>query len=226
VACFETLVARDACNEGEGVVVRQGHLIALVVAFVIGCAVVLLVVGCSGTSSETSNKKEQGSSPEATASEEGRCGGTRKIPRKIGLPARFTTNDLPGCPKGGLLLGTDKDDMLYGKDGDDEVRGLGGADDVEGGPGNDIIYGGPGNDWSRGGEGEDVTFVTQKRVAFAAELAISPAPRTPSARSKRALRSGRSAYTSSSARAFAKEEDAWGREQDQTVNRKGNASKG
>ena len=54
--------------------VRQAHLIA-VVAFLIGCAV-LLVVGCSGTRSETS-KKEQGSSPEAAASEEARCEGTR-----------------------------------------------------------------------------------------------------------------------------------------------------
>src|SRR5215210_4585535 len=35
-----------------------------------------LVVGCSGTRSETS-KKEQGSSPEAAASEEARCEGPR-----------------------------------------------------------------------------------------------------------------------------------------------------
>jgi len=47
-------------------------------AFLIGCAVLLLIVGCAGTSSsETSNKKEQRSSPEATASEEeARCEGT------------------------------------------------------------------------------------------------------------------------------------------------------
>src|SRR5215213_5173980 len=65
-------------REGEGVVVRQGHLIAVVKAFLIGCAFLLLVVGCAGTRSETSNKKEQGSSPEATASEEeARCEGTR-----------------------------------------------------------------------------------------------------------------------------------------------------
>src|SRR5829696_7605319 len=63
-------------REGEGAVVRQGRLIALVVVSLIGC-VVLLVVGCAGTSSETSNKKEQASSPEATASEQVRCQGSR-----------------------------------------------------------------------------------------------------------------------------------------------------
>jgi len=131
-------------------VVRRGHLIALVKAFLIGCAVLLLAVGCSGTtSSETSNKKEQGSSPKATDSEEeARCQGTRKIkwnggPRPGGI---YTTNDLSGCPKGGLLEGTDKRDKLNGFDGDDEIRGLGGNEDVFGGAGNDVIYGGPGND--------------------------------------------------------------------------------
>jgi len=126
-------------------------------AFLLGCAVLLLVVGCAGTSSETSNKKEQGSSPKATESEEeGRCEGTRKI--NMNLPARFTTNDLPGCPKGGLLLGTDKPDELAGEKGNDEVRGLGGSDDVEGGPGNDILYGGPGDDAGFGGDGDDVIY--------------------------------------------------------------------
>src|SRR5829696_3495489 len=126
-------------------------------AFLLGCAVLLLVVGCAGTSSETSNKKEQGSSPKATESEEeGRCEGTRKI--NMNLPARFTTNDLPGCPKGGLLLGTDKPDELAGEKGNDEVRGLGGSDDVEGGPGNDILYGGPGDDAGFGDDGDDVIY--------------------------------------------------------------------
>src|SRR5215208_716712 len=138
VACFEVLVAGDTCDEGEGVVARQGQLIALVVAFLIGCAVFLLAVGCAGTSSETSNKKEQGSSPQATASEEqARCEGTRtyhvyfvqyrrggqgplrtgseedmkKAEKKARQEWRYgantydfgvyTTNDLPGCPKGG-----------------------------------------------------------------------------------------------------------------------------
>ena len=73
----------------------------------------------------------------------------------------FTTYDLRGCPKGGLLLGTDKPDKLAGRDVDDELRGLGAEDDLIGGLGNDVIYGGPGSDrvadWplagSWGGEG-------------------------------------------------------------------------
>jgi Ca2+-binding RTX toxin-like protein len=161
----------------------------LVVAFLIGCAVVLLVVGCSGTRSETS-KKEQGSSPQATASEEARCEGTRtyhlymvvyangqngpprtgseedmkKADKKAGKKGKtedlglYTTNDVPGCLKGGLLLGTDKRDFLRGQQGDDEVRGLGGSDLVEGGPGNDILYGGPGEDSVGGDEGADVIY--------------------------------------------------------------------
>jgi hypothetical protein len=160
-------------------VVRQGHFIAVVRAFVIGCAVLLLVVGCAGVGSEASNKKEQRSSPQATESEEeARCEGTRtyhlyqvihkpgywdgplrtgseeemkkadKKPRQMTMDFGFyTTNDLPGCPKGGLFLGTEKPDMLDGKHGADELRGLGGSDHyLDGGDGNDIIYGGDGDD--------------------------------------------------------------------------------
>jgi hypothetical protein len=181
-------------------------------AFLIGCAILLLVAGCAVTRSETSNKKEQGRSPEATASQEARCEGTgtyhlytvkyngggegplrtgseedmkkaiKKARRdyKWGVKTHdfgvYTTNDLPGCPKGGLLLGTDKPDKLAGKDGDDEVRGLGGrdeifggdgddevrglggADDLQGELGNDIIYGGDGNDELDSGKGEDVLY--------------------------------------------------------------------
>ena len=120
--------------------VRQGRSIALVVAFLIGCAV-LLVAGASGVQAQASKK------------EEARCEGTRKI--NVNLPARFTSNDLPGCPQGGLLLGTDKgDDLLAGEKGDDEVRALGGRDDVMGGPGDDVIYGGADND-SLIGDGRD-----------------------------------------------------------------------
>ena len=160
--------------------VRQGRSIAVVGTFLIGYAVLLLAVGCAGTtSSESSNEKEQGSSPQATDSEEEvRCEGTRTYhiyqvlhkPRFWNGPLRYgseedmkkadkkadqetmdfgvyTTNDLPGCPKGGLLLGTDKPDMLDGKDGDDEIRGLGGSDHyLDGGDGSDIIYGGDGDD--------------------------------------------------------------------------------
>jgi hypothetical protein len=132
--------------------------------FLIGCAfLLLLAVGCAGTSSETSKKEqqpteatkqEQTRSPEATASEEeARCEGTRKTKWSGGpLPGGvYTTNDLPDCPnKGGLLSGTDKRDTLNGFVGDDEIRGLGGNDDVFGGNGNDVIYGGPGNDILQG----------------------------------------------------------------------------
>jgi hypothetical protein len=77
VACYEALVARDTCKEGWCVVVRQGHLKA-VVALLIGCAVLLLGVGCAGVRSESpkeqghteATKKEQTRSPGATTSEE------------------------------------------------------------------------------------------------------------------------------------------------------------
>src|SRR5215203_3526202 len=89
------------------------HLITLVVkAFLIGCAF-LLMAGASGVQAQ------------ASKNEEARCEGTRKI--NVNLPARFTSNDLPGCPQGGLLSGTDgSDDYLAGEKGDDEVRSLGG----------------------------------------------------------------------------------------------------
>jgi hypothetical protein len=139
-------------------VVRQGRSIALVVAFLIGCSVLLVAVGCAGVGSEARHK-EQTHSPQATASEEARCQGTSTTESPIGGPARFTTNDIPGCPKGGLLLGTDKHDYLYGKDGDDVIRGLGGRrDDLYGGSGNDKIYGGDGNDSLGGSPGEDVIY--------------------------------------------------------------------
>jgi len=108
-------------------------------AFLIGCAVVLMA-GASGVQAQASKK------------EEARCEGTRKI--NVNLPARFTSNDLPGCPKGGLLLGTDKPDLLAGEKGDDEVRSLGGKDFVMGGPGNDVLNGGADND-SLIGDGRD-----------------------------------------------------------------------
>ena len=74
----------------------------------------------------------------------------------------MTTNDIPGCPKGGPLSGTDGPDIkigLNGRDGDDKIRGLGGSDRIWGGAGNDVIYGGPGSDLSLGGgAGADVIY--------------------------------------------------------------------
>ena len=152
--------------------VRQVHLIVVVVAFLIGGAV--LGVGCAGVRSEAPKKEqghteataEQARSSEATVSEEvARCAGTRttKLPRlSEGI---FITNDLPSCPnKSGLLSGTDKSDHLAGKDGDDEIRALGGSDWLYSGPGRDwfldgnegedVIYGGPGNDKELRGAGD------------------------------------------------------------------------
>jgi Ca2+-binding RTX toxin-like protein len=84
-----------------------------------------------------------------------------KVGDKLLEAGVYTTNDLPGCPKGGPLSGTDKTDFLDGLDGDDEIRGLGGKDLILGGAGNDVIYGGAGNDElhaSRQGQGEDVLY--------------------------------------------------------------------
>ena len=117
--------------------------VVVVRAFLIGCAV-FLMAGASGVQAQ------------ASKNEEARCEGTRKI--NVNLPARFTSNDLPGCPQGGLLLGTDKPDLMAGEKGDDEVRGLGGSDDVMGGLGNDVLYGGADNDSLIGdGTGEKAT---------------------------------------------------------------------
>jgi hypothetical protein len=120
----------------------------VVVTFLIGCAV-LLIVGCAATRSES--PKQQGDTeatrgqtrPAKAASEVARCDGTRTIRR---YSRSVVTNEVPGCPNGGLLLGTDKPDELAGQVGDDEVRGLGGRDRLDGGPGNDILYGGDGDD--------------------------------------------------------------------------------
>ena len=148
--------------------VRQGHLIAMVVTFLLGCAVLLLVVGCARTRSEApqekqqgyteATNKEQGRSPEATESEEARCEGTRTFERPYEPHEEdWLTNDVPGCPKGGLLSGTDSNDKLDGLDGDDEIRGLGAKDQLLGGNGSDFIYGGPGDDLPLNGrDGDDV----------------------------------------------------------------------
>jgi Ca2+-binding RTX toxin-like protein len=132
-------------------VVRQGRCIAVMVAFLIGCAF-LLMAGASGVQAEASKK------------EEARCQGTRTFKKSDAGGVIYTTNDLPGCSKGGLLLGTDKADAaparpgLAGEDGDDEIRGLGGKDEIFHGSGDDVIYAGPGNDNVFPDGGNDVIY--------------------------------------------------------------------
>jgi hypothetical protein len=167
VACFEALVARDTCREGRCVVVHQGHLKA-VVTLLIGCAVLLIGVGCAGGRSQSAKEqghteatnKEQTRSPQATGPEEARCEGTRTFKNPHLGEEVFTTNDLPGCPnKGGLLSGTDNYDSLSGEDGNDKIRGHGSLDSIFAGPGNDVIYGGPGGESPLiGEEGDDVIY--------------------------------------------------------------------
>src|SRR5215208_415390 len=164
-------------REGEGAVVRQGRCIALVVAFLIGCAL-LLMADASGVLAEASQQNkhkrteatnnEQGSSPQATASEEeARCEGTKS---RIINNESVVTNDVPGCPKGGLLLGTDGPDNLYGGDGDDEIRGLGGNDALGGGPGSDILYGGDGDDFLYAAGNGDVMYGGDGNDQLSADL--------------------------------------------------------
>jgi hypothetical protein len=105
-------------------------------AFLIGCAVLASY------------------SPGAAA-EEDRCEGTRFI---VVGGARYTTNDLPGCPKGGLLSGTGRGDALHGMKGDDEVRGRDVGSELYGGDGNDTLYGGAGGDFVEGDHDDDVLY--------------------------------------------------------------------
>ena len=133
--------------------VRQARLIAVVQTFLIGCAVALVVVGCAGVRSgapqgeeeHTEATNEQARSPEATASEEARCEKRRTFHRK-NYAGSYITNDVPGCPTGGPLAGTDGPDNMWGGDGEDEIRALGGSDTLEGGADRDVLYGGPGKD--------------------------------------------------------------------------------
>jgi Ca2+-binding RTX toxin-like protein len=118
---------------------------AVVASLLMGCAI-LLVVGGSGVQATAS--EEQGPSDD-------RCEGTRFVTR---LGSSYTTNDVPGCPSGGLLSGTDNTDRLAGEDGDDEIRGLDAIDSLLGGVGNDVIYGGPDADDIEGGPGDDVIY--------------------------------------------------------------------
>ena len=129
---------------------RQGRLIAVMASLLICCAVLV-------------------SHPRGASATEDRCEGTRTI---VMMGAGYKTNDVPGCPKGGLLSGTDGADYLYGGESEDDVRGLGSPgrqfDELYGGYGSDVIYGGPGynflyggqdDDVLHGGDGDDILFI-------------------------------------------------------------------
>src|SRR5215218_53959 len=166
-------------REGGCAVIRRGHLIPVVGTFLIGCAVLLLVVGCAGTSSETSNKKEQGSSPQAPASEEARCEGTRRY-------HLYQVVHKPGYWNGPLRTGSEEDiekadkkprqmtmdfgvyttndlpscpykgGLLLGTDKPDMLDGKDGDDEIRGLGGSDnYLDGGDGNDIIYGGDGDD-----------------------------------------------------------------------
>jgi hypothetical protein len=136
-------------------------------AFLMGCAVALVLVGCAGVRTEAPKEKSRGTplkqqppknKPDAKGRgpQEPAC--YRDTPQGH-VETPFTTNDLPECPnKGGLLLGTDGPDELAGEDGDDEVRGRGDKDVLGGGAGDDVIYGGPDDDTFVASEGDDVLY--------------------------------------------------------------------
>ena len=130
-------------------------------AFLIGCAV-LLVVGCSSGVRLEGSQEEQGHT-EATKEQEhsDRCAETRTLDLQ---GAVYTTNDVPGCPNGGLLSGTDEADTLTGEDGEDEVRGFGAADEHWGGLGSDVMYGGSGDDFLTGSTVNENNHDTSKDV--------------------------------------------------------------
>ena len=135
--------------------IRRGHLVAVVGAFLIGCAALLVN---SGSGVRADHMKAQGDSRGA-ASEEDLCAGTR-------INARGLTNDVPGCPTGGLLTGTEGADILTGEKGKDEVRALGTpdgqADELYGGPDDDVLYGEQDDDALYGGDGADILLVGGK----------------------------------------------------------------
>jgi hypothetical protein len=154
-------VSSKRCKQGGCAVVRQTRFIAVVVALLLGCAV-LLVVGGSGVRAETSHEK-QGHN-EATKEQEHRCGIWRNGTRRRGTRTivrdgeSYLTNDVPGCPKKGGRFsdtGSSCGCTLAGKKGDDEISGSSISDELLGGPGKDYLTGQKEDDVLYGGDGDD-----------------------------------------------------------------------
>ena len=86
---------------------------------------VLVALGCAVAQAEASQErqelteaaKREQAYPGGVAPEEDRCEGTRTVVRQGG--AGYATNDVPGCPQGGVLVGTDSASYLYGGEGVD-----------------------------------------------------------------------------------------------------------
>ncbi len=164
------------------------------VTFLIGCAV-LLLVGCAGVGSEgpqekqghtEATKKEQTRSPEATASEEARCEGTRtyhlynvsyngggegplrtgsaedmkKAQKKASHDYKWgvKTQDFGVYTTNDLPGCPKKGGLLKGTDKSDKLGGKDGDDEVRGLGDQDVLYGGPGDDEMLGGEGNEVLW--------------------------------------------------------------------
>jgi Ca2+-binding RTX toxin-like protein len=160
-------------------VIRQGRLIGVVGAFLVGCAV--LVAGGSGVRAEGSQdeqhteatNEDQGLLPGA-ASEEDRCEETRTIVRQGG--AGYATNDVPGCPVGTAcsLAATEQTICTVARvrcvalvvlivrltnsgEGTAAMSSTAGADFLYGQQDDDVLYGGDsGEILVDGGKGEDV----------------------------------------------------------------------
>jgi hypothetical protein len=126
-------------REVESAVVRQGHLIALVRTFLVGCAV-LLAIGCEGVRSEAPQEEQQ-SHAESTKEGQEHTEATSEATRE--------QQELYGGP--GY-------DFLRGGVGKDILHGVAGSDELVGGAGDDIIYGGDGDDMIFAVEGEDVLY--------------------------------------------------------------------
>jgi Ca2+-binding RTX toxin-like protein len=112
---------------------------AVVRAFLIGCAV-LLVVGCAGVRSEAPKEQEH----------------RHAEPTEKGQEHTEATSEAPSEQQ--ELYGGPAYDRLRGGIGNDILHGLGGDDFLEGGAGDDVIHGGAGSDHIFAVEGEDVLY--------------------------------------------------------------------